>query len=96
MESQESWNPDVVLPCVESILGILINLFYYYSRVHVENLVKLDLVSVLFSLALCYPQLKRKQVYISLITEMISMRDDAGPTRLSQDFLMKIIDTGLS
>ena len=96
MESQKSWNPDFVLPCVESILGILINLFYYDSRVHVENLAKLDLVSVLFSLALCYPQLTRKQVYISLITEMISIRDDAGPTRLSQDFLMKIIDTGLS
>ena len=96
MESQNSWNPDVVLPCVESILGILINLFYYESKAHVEKLAKLDLVSVLFSLSLCYPQINSKQVYVSLITEMISMRDDAGPTKLSQDFLVKIIGTGLS
>ena len=35
-------------------------------------------------------------MYVSLITEMISMRDDAGPTKLSQDFLVKVIGTGLS
>ena len=60
MESKNSWNPDVVLPCVESILGIFINLFYYESKAHVEKLAKLDLVSVLFYLALCYPEIKSK------------------------------------
>ena len=59
MESHhQSWDPDVFLPCFESILGILVNLFYQESKTHVQSLARLDIVSVLFSLGMNYPELK--------------------------------------
>ena len=80
------------LPCAESVMSLLVDLFYYESNNQVIWLLKIDLVQALMT---CNPRLKESVTFAKLLTNMV-MLEKVELKSASLDYFLQICDSDLT